>query len=95
MPSRDNYIEESQLKTNGVNGHLQHHDLDPFSNEKAQNGQADDVRRYESTGISVLIVGAGMGGVLSALEGWRKGHSVQVLERSEAPVYTGVDAICL
>lgn len=50
---------------------------------------ASDLTRYPETGITVLVVGAGIGGLLSAMECWRKGHSVQILERSIAPVYTG------
>lgn len=47
-------------------------------------------KRSPSTGIDVLIVGAGMGGLTAALECWRKGHNVVgILERNEGPVYTG------
>jgi cation diffusion facilitator CzcD-associated flavoprotein CzcO len=42
-----------------------------------------------STGISILIVGAGVGGIMTALECWRKGHTVRILERSQGPVETG------
>lgn len=45
---------------------------------------ADGVLRYPSTGLKVLIVGGGPGGCLTALECWRKGHEVQVLEKSLA-----------
>ncbi|KAK4141035.1 uncharacterized protein C8A04DRAFT_14412 [Dichotomopilus funicola] len=46
--------------------------------------------RHPETGITVLIVGAGMGGLMSALECWRKGHTVtRILERSQGPVYSG------
>lgn len=46
--------------------------------------------RHPETGISVLIVGAGMGGLMAALECWRKGHTVVgILERNEGPVYSG------
>lgn len=49
--------------------------------------------RHPLTGIDVLIVGAGMGGLTSALECWRKGHNVVgILERSKGPVYTGHSA---
>jgi len=47
-------------------------------------------KRSSSTGIDVLIVGAGMGGLTAALECWRKGHNVVgILERNNGPVYTG------
>ncbi|KAB8068439.1 hypothetical protein BDV29DRAFT_199418 [Aspergillus leporis] len=46
--------------------------------------------RYPETNINVLIVGAGMGGLMTALECWRKGHNViGILERNEGPVYSG------
>ena len=45
--------------------------------------------RQPSTGISVLIVGAGVGGIMTALECWRKGHDVRILERSSGPVEAG------
>ncbi|KAI0897021.1 hypothetical protein F4806DRAFT_495528 [Annulohypoxylon nitens] len=44
----------------------------------------DGVLRYPSTGLKILIVGGGPGGCLTALECWRKGHEVQVLEKSLA-----------
>jgi NADPH-dependent 2,4-dienoyl-CoA reductase/sulfur reductase-like enzyme len=61
------------------------------SSDKADfgNGEQPAVKRYAESGINILIVGAGIGGLLSALECWRKGHSVQVLERSSRPVLTG------
>jgi 2-polyprenyl-6-methoxyphenol hydroxylase-like FAD-dependent oxidoreductase len=47
-------------------------------------------KRHPSTGVDVLIVGAGMGGLTTALECWRKGHNVVgILERNEGPVYSG------
>ena len=46
--------------------------------------------RRPLTGIDVLITGAGMGGLMSALECWRKGHNVVgILERNDGPTYTG------
>ncbi|RDW62912.1 FAD-dependent oxidoreductase [Aspergillus mulundensis] len=40
--------------------------------------------RRPSTGITVLIVGAGMAGLMTALECWRKGHDVVgILERRD------------
>lgn len=66
------------------------------SNGPSRNGNSDAttdtasrVERYPETGISVLIVGAGIGGLMTALECWRKGLRVKVLERSAGPVYTG------
>ncbi|KAI7673305.1 hypothetical protein KC322_g15767, partial [Hortaea werneckii] len=43
---------------------------------------ADDVKIAPPSGISVLIVGAGVGGLMAALECHRKGHQVRILERS-------------
>ncbi|KAI5922423.1 putative monooxygenase [Camillea tinctor] len=40
------------------------------------------VKPAPSSGISVLIIGAGPVGVFTALECWRKGHQVRILERS-------------
>lgn len=48
-------------------------------------------KRYPSTGIDVLVVGAGMGGLMTTLECWRKGHNVVgILERNDGPVYSGM-----
>lgn len=49
----------------------------------------DGVQRYPLTGIKVLIAGAGIGGLLAALECYRKGHSVMVLERSSSQSTVG------
>ncbi|KAK4495685.1 hypothetical protein PRZ48_012953 [Zasmidium cellare] len=42
----------------------------------------DEVKRAASTGINVLIIGGGVGGLTTALECYRKGHAVRVFERS-------------
>ncbi|CAJ2503414.1 Uu.00g108080.m01.CDS01 [Anthostomella pinea] len=47
------------------------------------------VGTYPSTGIDVLIVGAGFGGLTAALEFTRKGHNVRVLERHSVPDVSG------
>ena len=39
------------------------------------------VERYPETGIDVLIVGAGVGGLTAALECYRKGHNFRIYER--------------
>ena len=67
-----------------VNGEQQ-----PSVNGNAGAGIASELRRYPETGISVLVVGAGIGGLTAALECWRKGHSVRIFERAPGPVYTG------
>lgn len=55
-----------------------------------QPGSSRLPEQHPGTGIDVLIVGAGMGGLMSALECWRKGHNiVGILERQDGPVYSG------
>ena len=43
----------------------------------------DGVRRFPENGIKVVIIGAGVGGLQAALECWRKGCEVVVLERAQ------------
>ena len=47
------------------------------------------VGTYPSTGIDVLIVGTGFGGLTAALEFTRKGYNVRVLERNNEPDISG------
>lgn len=42
----------------------------------------DNVLRYPPSGLKVIVVGSGPGGLLAAIECWRKGHEVEVLEKS-------------
>ncbi|KXH44086.1 hypothetical protein CSIM01_04390 [Colletotrichum simmondsii] len=42
----------------------------------------DGVLRWPSTGLKVLIVGGGPAGLLTALECWKKGHDVEVVEKN-------------
>lgn len=42
----------------------------------------DGVHRSPSNGVKVVVVGAGVGGLAVALECWRKGCEVVVLERA-------------
>ncbi|KAI0554527.1 FAD/NAD(P)-binding domain-containing protein [Xylaria curta] len=44
----------------------------------------DGVRRHPRTGIKVIISGGGIGGMFAALECWRKGNDVEVLEQKDA-----------
>ena len=58
-------------------------------NSISSNGTMPPTKRYTDSDILVLIVGAGVGGLLSAIECWRKGHTVRILERSDSPIWTG------
>lgn len=46
---------------------------------------------YSPSGIDVLIVGTGLGGLSAALECKRKGHEVRVLERNPDINVAGID----
>lgn len=49
--------------------------------------------RQRETHLNVLVVGAGLCGLMTALECWRKGHNVVgILDRSEGPIYAGMTA---
>lgn len=65
----------------------------PMTKERLEDAAARgidaQVMRHPETGIRVLICGAGLGGLACALECWRKGHTVEVLDRSVGPVWTG------
>ncbi len=43
----------------------------------------DRVQRFNKNGIRVVIIGAGVGGLYAALECWRKGCDVVVLEKTD------------
>ncbi|KAH8701949.1 hypothetical protein BGW36DRAFT_394719 [Talaromyces proteolyticus] len=50
------------------------------------NGHNALLERHPETHVNVLIVGAGVGGLMTALECWRKGHNiVGILERNKGP----------
>ncbi|KAI1475009.1 hypothetical protein K445DRAFT_321711 [Daldinia sp. EC12] len=57
-----------------------------------ENVIVDGVLRYPSTGSKVLIVGAGVAGMMAALECWRKGIDVELIEKAatNAPFGDGV-----
>ena len=74
------------------------HAVESWSNEKVTSsdlnvdlatGSTSGTKRCPESGISVLIVGAGMGGLMSAMECWRKGHTVRILEKTKEAVFTG------
>lgn len=47
------------------------------------------VGSYEKSGINVLIIGTGFGGLPAALECYRKGHNVRVFERNSGVDFAG------
>lgn len=61
-----------------------------FNNSK---NHQDEVECAPPSGINVLVVGAGVGGLATALECVRKGHSVRVVERSESASAGGESAL--
>ncbi|KAH8162143.1 hypothetical protein CIB48_g6104 [Xylaria polymorpha] len=44
----------------------------------------DGIHRHPRTGIKVIISGGGIGGLFAALECWRKGNDVEILEQNDA-----------
>ena len=75
-----------------VNSHstlesTQRRDLNSVSHHEAM--EFAPVGTYQSTGIDVLIVGTGFGGLTAALEFTRKGHNVRILERNTGPDMSG------
>ncbi|KAI0098913.1 FAD/NAD(P)-binding domain-containing protein [Nemania sp. FL0031] len=42
----------------------------------------DGVERLSPTGISIIVAGGGVGGLMFALEAWRQGHDVKVFEKN-------------
>lgn len=39
------------------------------------------MQRYPPSGLSILIVGGGLAGLAFAIEAFRKGHDVRIIER--------------
>lgn len=48
------------------------------------------LHHYPRSGITVLIVGTGFGGLTAALECYRKGHDVRILERNQTTDTSGM-----
>lgn len=46
--------------------------------------------RCPASNISVLIVGAGVAGVMAGVECWRQGHNVRIIEKSSARLTSGM-----
>lgn len=51
--------------------------------------QSNQMGRKPATGISILVVWAGIGRLTFAIEAYRKGHDVRVVERSPEGQYSG------
>jgi heterodisulfide reductase subunit A-like polyferredoxin len=56
------------------------------------NGDSQEVKIAPPSGISVLVIGGGIGGLVAALECTRKGHSVRVFEREPTISSAGLHA---
>lgn len=41
---------------------------------------SDEIKREAPSGIDVLVVGAGLGGLFAAIELYRQGHDVRIIE---------------
>jgi cation diffusion facilitator CzcD-associated flavoprotein CzcO len=63
--------------------------LDFSSTDSDPSNGRYDVHCGPPSGINVLIVGAGVGGLVAALECHRKGHNVRIWERSESAAAGG------
>ena len=48
------------------------------------------VGSYPRSGINVLVIGTGFGGLTAAIECFRKGHDVQIFERNDGADFAGV-----
>lgn len=66
-------------------------DSDEFNPDKWTSSSPSGLpKRSPETHLNVLVVGGGPAGLMTALECWRKGHSVVgILERSQGPTYAG------
>lgn len=82
-----------QAKTNSAKKFFAIGDKDEFEPENWTSSNQDWLplpERDGETGVKVLIVGAGLAGLMAALECWRKGHEVVgILERNQGPNYSG------
>ncbi|KAI8625759.1 FAD/NAD(P)-binding domain-containing protein [Xylariaceae sp. FL1651] len=54
-----------------------------IASEKSPLAIVDGVYRLPLTGISIIVAGGGIGGLMFALEAWRQGHDVRVFEKNQ------------
>ena len=59
------------------------HPADIMISKETSEATVDGVNRLNKNDISIVIIGAGVAGLQAALECWRKGCDVVVLERAE------------
>ncbi|KAI1133279.1 FAD/NAD(P)-binding domain-containing protein [Nemania abortiva] len=50
--------------------------------DESRSTVVDGVKRLSLTGISIIVVGGGVGGLMFALEAWRQGHDVKIFEKN-------------
>ncbi|KAI1270553.1 FAD/NAD(P)-binding domain-containing protein [Xylariaceae sp. FL1019] len=53
-----------------------------MSDQQPSSVHVDGVHRMLPSGITIMVAGGGVGGLLFALEAWRQGHEVRVFEKS-------------
>jgi flavin-dependent dehydrogenase len=53
----------------------------------------DAVAEPRSSGIKVIVVGLGIGGLAAAIECYRKGHSVTIIEKASSPRAQGMSIL--
>lgn len=63
------------------NGLMSADDLNGVNGAPSTNGHK--LQRKDLTGIDVLVVGAGIGGLNAAIELYRQGHEVRIVEAKE------------
>lgn len=61
----------------------------PPRNMSERSDTIDGVHRAPASGVNILIAGGGISGCTAAMECWRQGHNVRVLERESGDVFTG------
>lgn len=84
-PVDGSYTYESKPQPFLVDG-----DSEEFNPDRWTTPSSSLPKRCPETHLNILIVGAGPSGLVTALESWRKGHTVVgILERSQGPVYAG------
>lgn len=44
-------------------------------------GNAKPIKRQPSSGLSILVVGGGIAGLGFAIEAYRKGHDIRIIDR--------------